>query len=155
MKLSHRLTQNEIIGNIFVLMLSGYETTLTALACVTYELARHLEILNRLQFETEQLPSSNDDSGDESTKKYLDYDIVIQMPGINLFVCEVLRMSPIANRAIQRCATEDTVVQGIKIEKGNPVLLSYGNALIFYLFLNGSSESVSHTFIFDSRIKDS
>ena len=119
-KANGRLTQNEVTGNIFIFMLAGYETTSTALAYATYELARHPEILQKLQAEVDQLPLSNDNGGDDETmKKYPDYDIVAQVPYMTMFVSEILRMYPIANRAIQRCVTEDTIVQGIKIEKGN------------------------------------
>jgi cytochrome P450 len=65
----------------------------------------------------------DDDRSNEETKKYPDYDIVAQMPYMDIFVSEVLRMYPIANVAVQRCASEDTVVQGIKIEKGNYIFL--------------------------------
>jgi cytochrome P450 len=100
-------------------MAAGYETTSTALAYATYELAKHPEILQKLQAEIDQLPLSNDNSSDEGTKQYPDYDIVAQMPYMDMFVSEVLRMYPIANTAIQRHASEDTVVHGISIKKGN------------------------------------
>ena len=100
-------------------MLAGYETTSTALACATYELARHPDVLKKLQAEIDQLPLDRNDSGDEKTYKHPDYDIVAQMPYMDHFIFEVLRMYPIGNAGIQRCAAEDTVVQGINIEKGN------------------------------------
>ena len=118
-KTNYQLTRKEILSNIVVFMAAGYETTSTALANATYELARHPEVLQKLQAEIDQLPLSNDDTSDEETKKYPDYDIVAQMPYMDMFVSEVLRMYPIANTAVQRCASEDTVIQGIKIEKGN------------------------------------
>ena len=99
-------------------MAAGYETTSTALAFATYELATHPEILEKLQAEIDQLPLSNDDS-DEEAKRYPDYDIVAQMPYMDMFVSEVLRMHPIANGAVQRCAAADTTIQGYSIEKGN------------------------------------
>ncbi|CAF3817265.1 unnamed protein product [Rotaria sp. Silwood1] len=102
-------------------MLAGYETTSTALAYATYELARHPEVLQKLQAEIDQLPLGNGDSSDEKTKEYPDYDVVAQMPYMDMFVSEVLRMYPIANTVINRCASEDTIVQGIKIEKGTLV----------------------------------
>ncbi|CAF1663787.1 unnamed protein product, partial [Adineta ricciae] len=98
----------------------GYETTSTSLAYATYELARHPDVLQKLQSEIDQLLLENfdDDDDDEEIKKYPDYDIVSQMSYMDMFVTEVLRMYPIANRGIQRRAMEDTVIQGIKIEKG-------------------------------------
>lgn len=105
-------------------MVAGYETTSTALACATYELARNPEILEKLQAEIDQLPlSTNDDDDNDEMKKYPDYDIVAQMPYMDMFVSEVLRMYPIANRAVHRRAMDDTVVQRIKIDKGNHTFL--------------------------------
>ncbi|CAF1349248.1 unnamed protein product [Adineta steineri] len=120
-KANYRLTREEIISNILIFMAAGYETTSTALACATYELARHPEVLEKLQSEIDQLPLGNDETSDEEAKTYPDYDIVAQMPYMDKFVSEILRMYPIANVAIQRCASEDTIVQGIKIEKGTVV----------------------------------
>ena len=100
-------------------MVAGYETTSTALACATYELARHPEVLQKLRDEIDQLPLSHDIRSDEEAKTNPDYDIVAQMPYMDMFVSEVLRMYPIANVAVQREAADNTVVQGIQIEKGN------------------------------------
>ena len=100
-------------------MAAGYETSSTALAYATYELARRPDILHKLQTEIDQLPLSADDAdADDESKKYPDYDIVAQMPYMDLFISEVLRMYPIGNRASQRRATEDAIVHGIKIDKG-------------------------------------
>ncbi|CAF3817280.1 unnamed protein product [Rotaria sp. Silwood1] len=106
-------------------MAAGYETTSTALAYATYELARHPEVVQKLQTESDQLPLGNGDRSDEETTEYPDYDVVAQMPYMDMFVSEVLRMYPIANGAVQRSASEDTIVQGIKIEKGNDIFLWY------------------------------
>lgn len=104
-------------------MVAGYETTSTALACATYELAKNSEILEKLQAEIDQLPLNLVDDDDDEMKKYPDYNIVSQMSYMDMFVSEVLRMYPIANRAIERCATADTVIQGIKIDKGICIFL--------------------------------
>ncbi|UJR11767.1 hypothetical protein I4U23_015949 [Adineta vaga] len=117
-KANYRLTREEIISNIFIFMIAGYETTSTVLACATYELARHQEVLQKLQDEIDQLSLTTNDTVDEETKKYPDYDIVAQMSYMDMFLSEVLRMYPIANQAIQRRASEDTIIQGIKIAKG-------------------------------------
>jgi cytochrome P450 len=98
---------------------AGYEPTSAALAYATYELARHPEVLEKLQAEIDELPLSDDDNSNQETKTYPDYDIVAQMSYMNIFVSEVLRMYPIANAGIQRMALDDTVVGGINIKKGN------------------------------------
>ncbi|CAF3375164.1 unnamed protein product [Rotaria socialis] len=120
-KANYRLTRKETIVNILVFMAAGYETTSTALAYAAYELARHPEVVNKLQDEINQLPFNDDDEFDKERKKYSDYDLVMQMPYMDMFISEVLRMYPIGNMFIQRCASKDTVVQGITIEKGNLV----------------------------------
>ena len=112
-------------------MAAGHETTATALAFATYELARNPDVLAKLHAEIDQLPLSADDNDDDETKNFPDYDIVAQMPYMNLFVSEVLRMYPIANSVFHRRAAEDTVVQGIKVDKGNCILLCQTRALIF------------------------
>ena len=123
-KANYRLSREEIISNIFIFMLAGYETTSTILACATYELARHPEVLQNLQAEIDQLPLTTDDTIDEEMKKYPDYDIVSQMPYMNMFLSEVLRMYPIGYQAILRRASENTTVQGIKVNKGNYIIVS-------------------------------
>ena len=132
-KANYRLTRGEVTGNIIIFMAAGYETTSTALACATYELARHPEILHKLQTEIDELPLSNDQNGlDEETKKYPDYDIVAQMPYMDMVVSEVLRMYPIANVGIQRRAREDIVVKGIPIEKSNDVFFVIIQKTMFF-----------------------
>ncbi len=87
------------------------------MAFATYQLAKRPDVLKKLQAEIDQLQFGDDDDDDEM-KKYPDYDIVAQMPYMDMFISEVLRMYPFANANIQRRAAEDTVVQGIEIEKG-------------------------------------
>ncbi len=66
-KTNYRLTLDEVVGNIFLFMVVGYETTSTALACATYELARNPDVLEKLQTEIDQLPfwTDNNDMGKE------------------------------------------------------------------------------------------
>ncbi|CAF1058719.1 unnamed protein product [Adineta steineri] len=118
-KTNYWLTREEVVNNAFIFMLAGYQSTSTALAYATYELARHSKVLQKLQAEIDQLPFNDDDNFDEEMKKYSNYDVVARMPYMDMFISEVLRMYPISNSAIQRCASKDTVVQGIKIDKGN------------------------------------
>ena len=115
-KANYRLTRKEVISNILAFMAAGYETTSTSLAYCTYVIATHPEIQEKLQAEIDQLSF-----GDGNEEIYPDYDIVTQMPYMDMFVSEVLRMYPIANGALQRRAFEDAVVQGIKIPAGTLV----------------------------------
>lgn len=100
-------------------MLAGYESTSSALAFATYELATHPEVLEKLQAEVDQLPlNNNNDDNNSEMKTYPDYDIVSQLPYMDMFVSEVLRIHPIASSGMDRLAVADTIVQGIPIEKG-------------------------------------
>ncbi|UJR06829.1 hypothetical protein I4U23_011117 [Adineta vaga] len=106
------LTQDEVIRNIINFMTAGYKTTAAALAHTTYELARHPDILQKLQTEVDelQLNNNNDDGNDEETKKYAHYNTVAS--------CLTWTWSL---PKFQRRATNDTVVQVINIEKGTIV----------------------------------
>ncbi|UJR18595.1 hypothetical protein I4U23_005502 [Adineta vaga] len=55
------------------------------------------------------------------TLKKLQDEIVSQLPYIDMVISEVLRMYSIANIATQRRATDNTIVQGINIEKSTIV----------------------------------
>ncbi|CAF0926221.1 unnamed protein product [Rotaria sordida] len=89
-KTNYRLTQKEIINNMLAFMAAGYETTSTALAYATYELARHPEVLQKLQTEIDQLPLGNGDRSDEETKEYPDYDVVAQMPYMDITILTLI-----------------------------------------------------------------
>lgn len=104
-------------------MAAGYETTATVLAYTTYELARHPDVLRKLQTEIDEVSLSTND--DDEGRKYPDYDIVAQLPYMDLVISEVLRMYPLGSRGSHRRAMEDTMVQGIKIDKGNSILFFY------------------------------
>ncbi|UJR19429.1 hypothetical protein I4U23_022559 [Adineta vaga] len=55
--------------------------------------------------------------GIENTMKYPDYDDVAQLPYMDMFISEVLRMHPIENLAVQRRATDVITIQVIYIQK--------------------------------------
>lgn len=116
--MNNQLTEEEVVGNIFTFMAAGYETTATALAYATYVLATHPEVQGKLQAEIDQLPYNNAGDGDHEMKKNPDYDVVAQMSYMDMFISEVLRMYPIVPGIIQRRALEDTLVQGMKVDKG-------------------------------------
>ncbi|CAF1395461.1 unnamed protein product [Adineta steineri] len=120
MKSNNWLSEDEVIGDTLMFMIAECETTSTALAYATYVLAKHPNILKKLRNEIDEFFLNNDmnDMNDEKIKEYLDYDIIVQLSYMNMFILEVLRMFPIANITIQRRVMENTIVQGINIEKG-------------------------------------
>ncbi|CAF1113754.1 unnamed protein product [Didymodactylos carnosus] len=108
------LTYNEVKNNVVVFMLAGYETTSTALAYCTYILANHSDVQQKLQDEIDQYIVDDDQQNP-------DYDIVNRMDYMDMFIKEVLRMHPIAPRAINRECIKDTIVCGYKIPKGSVI----------------------------------
>ncbi|CAF4254079.1 unnamed protein product, partial [Adineta steineri] len=121
-KTNYWLSKDEVIGNTVAYMVAGYETSSSALAYATYVLAKHPDVLEKLQDEIDQLPIDTDDNiSDENIKEYPDYDTITHLSYMDMFISEVLRMYPIGNLALQRCAAEDIVIQGINIKKGTSV----------------------------------
>ncbi|CAF1396471.1 unnamed protein product [Didymodactylos carnosus] len=111
--IAKKLTYDEVIANVFLFMVAGYETTSTALAYCTYVLANHPEEQLKLQHEIDEYLSQNEDGKDP------DYDVINRMPYMDMVIKEVLRMHPIAISAVvNRECIEETDVCGIKITKG-------------------------------------
>ncbi|CAF0980556.1 unnamed protein product [Rotaria sp. Silwood1] len=109
--MSKKLQYEEVISNVFLFMIAGYETTSTALTYCTYILATHSTIQEKLRAEI-----------DEQQDKYgSDYDRVHNMIYLDLFIREVLRMFPIAPKAVSRECNETTTVCGYVIEKGSAI----------------------------------
>ncbi|CAF0893443.1 unnamed protein product [Rotaria sp. Silwood1] len=109
--MSKKLQYEEVISNVFLFMIAGYKTTSTALTYCTYILATHSTIQEKLRAEI-----------DEQQDKYgSDYDRVHNMIYLDLFIREVLRMFPIAPKAVSRECNETTTVCGYVIEKGSAI----------------------------------
>ena len=107
-------------------MIAGYETTSTALASSTYILATKQDIQDKLRTEIDEQEWNDDNQ--------VNYDIVMNMNYMDLFVKEVLRMYPITTTAMTRECNTSANVCGYQIEKG------YFSAFFFvsniYSFLN-------------------
>jgi cytochrome P450 len=99
-----------VIANAFLFMIAGYKTTSTALASCTYVLATKNDIQEKLRSEIDEQEWNDDDQ--------FNYDIVMNMTYMDMFVREVLRMYPIAITATKRDCNMSTTVCGHWIEKG-------------------------------------
>ncbi|CAF2106772.1 unnamed protein product [Rotaria magnacalcarata] len=108
--MAKRLHFDEVITNIYLFMIAGYETTSTALAYSTYILAKEPLIQQKLQREIDQCPESDNE-----------YDRVHNMTYLDWFVREVLRMFPIAPQAMSRECNTTTVVCGHSVELGSVI----------------------------------
>jgi cytochrome P450 len=107
------LHQDEVSTNIFLFMIAGYETTSTALASSTYILATKSDIQDQLRAEIDEQEWKEDNEAN--------YDIVMNMNYMDLFVREVLRMYPISTVAMTRECNTSANICGHQIEKGSVI----------------------------------
>ncbi|CAF2404456.1 unnamed protein product [Rotaria sp. Silwood2] len=107
------LRSDELLPNIFLFMVAGYETTSTALAYSTYVLATKPEIQDKL------IEEINHNNGNNNNDIEEDYEIANNLSYLDFFVREVLRMYPITVKAMTRECNTTTVVCGHKVEKGS------------------------------------
>jgi len=105
------LHPDEVISNVFVFMIAGYETTSTALAYSTYILAKKPEIQEKVVEEIDRY------NWKQMTRDEL-YDSATTLSYLEMFVREVLRMYPITPKAMSRECNTTTNVCGHTIEKG-------------------------------------
>lgn len=109
--MSKVLHSDEVVTNVFLFMLAGYETTATALAYCTYVLAREQDIQEKLVNEINEI-NWNDVDGEKF------YEIVMNLSYLDLFIREVLRMYPLSSKPMARECNTTTTVCGHTIEKG-------------------------------------
>ncbi|CAF4437808.1 unnamed protein product, partial [Rotaria sp. Silwood2] len=102
-EMQKKLIHDEVIMNVFLFLIAGYETTSTALACATYILALYPHEQTKLQEEIDHSPLSD----------------VNELEQLDLFIKEVLRMYPIPISFVNRLCLNDTIVCNQHISKGD------------------------------------
>ncbi|CAF4079320.1 unnamed protein product [Rotaria sp. Silwood2] len=107
------LHSDEIVGNILIFMIAGYETTSTTLAYCTYILAKKPDIQEKLIAEIDAHLDQKDYEDD--------YDLVTNMSYIDIFIREVLRVFPIIIQATSRECNKTTTICGHQIEEGSVI----------------------------------
>jgi cytochrome P450 len=118
--MSKFLHPDEVVSNVFLFMIAGYETTSTALAYSTYILATMPDIQEKLMEEINQKIWNR--FNDEDT-----YETATNLFYLDLFVREVLRMYPITSKGqIRECNVTTNVCDYI-IEKGLFCVISTTN----------------------------
>ena len=109
--MSKALLSDEVVMNVFMFMVAGYETTSTALAYCTYVLATKSGIQEKLANEIDQNNWDNIDAGDS-------YEIANNLSYLDLFIREVLRMHPLGSKPMTRECNTTTNVCGHTIKEG-------------------------------------
>ncbi|MEE6477937.1 hypothetical protein FKM82_011677 [Ascaphus truei] len=107
-KAAKKLNEEEILGQAFLFLFAGYETTSSLLSFATYLLATHPECQEKLLREV-----------DEFTQRHgvADYNTVHDLPYMDLVISETLRMYPPAFRFAREVA-QDCTVMGQRIPAG-------------------------------------
>uniref|UniRef100_A0A023GNE0 Putative cytochrome p450 cyp3/cyp5/cyp6/cyp9 subfamily n=1 Tax=Amblyomma triste TaxID=251400 RepID=A0A023GNE0_AMBTT len=108
------ISDDQLLGNCFVFLVAGYETTATAMAIAMYELAVHPEEQDAIY---EEMKEALEASGGELT-----YEAMQQLKRLDMFVCECLRMYPPIALITSRKCNKETVVLGQHFPAGVNVM---------------------------------
>uniref|UniRef100_A0A669ENH7 Thromboxane-A synthase n=1 Tax=Oreochromis niloticus TaxID=8128 RepID=A0A669ENH7_ORENI len=102
------MTEDEIVGQAFIFLLAGYETSSNTLAFTCYLLALHPECQLRVQKEVDDFYTRHDSP---------DYANVQELKYLDMVICEALRLYPPGFR-FAREIDHDCVVNGQQLPKG-------------------------------------
>uniref|UniRef100_A0A3P9KLC9 Thromboxane-A synthase n=1 Tax=Oryzias latipes TaxID=8090 RepID=A0A3P9KLC9_ORYLA len=102
------MTEDEVVGQAFIFLLAGYETTSSTLGFTCYLLAVHPECQHKVQQEVDQFFSRHESP---------DYTNIQELKYMDMVVSETLRLYPPGFR-FAREVEEDCVVNGVRLPKG-------------------------------------
>uniref|UniRef100_A0A3P8NUU5 Thromboxane-A synthase n=1 Tax=Astatotilapia calliptera TaxID=8154 RepID=A0A3P8NUU5_ASTCA len=102
------MTEDEIVGQAFIFLLAGYETSSSTLAFTCYLLALHPECQLKVQKEVDDFYTRHDSP---------DYTNVQELKYLDMVICEALRLYPPGFR-FAREIDHDCVVNGQQLPKG-------------------------------------
>ncbi|KAI1298149.1 Thromboxane-A synthase [Halotydeus destructor] len=105
-------SDDDIIMNIFVFLLGGYETTGTTFVYATHNLINFPDIQQRLREEAQQLLDKDG---------VLDYNTVTDLPLLDAFVKETLRLYPPVAPFVNRVGDIDYTYKGMTIPAGTGI----------------------------------
>ncbi|CAL2031258.1 unnamed protein product [Caenorhabditis brenneri] len=111
MKVIKQLTQDEVIGQCFLFVIGGFDTTALALSYVTYLLAMNPEIQKKLQEEVDR------EFGDAE----IEFEKLGRLKYMDKVMKEALRLYPLASISNSRKCMKTTSVCGVQIEAGTYV----------------------------------
>uniref|UniRef100_A0A672LTL8 Hydroperoxy icosatetraenoate dehydratase n=1 Tax=Sinocyclocheilus grahami TaxID=75366 RepID=A0A672LTL8_SINGR len=110
------MTEDEIVGQSFIFLLAGHETSSNTLAFACYLLALHPEFQKKLQEEVDEFFSRHETA---------DYSNVQELKYLDMVICETLRLYPPAFR-VARDVDQDTMVNGQLLPKGSSLEIPAG-----------------------------
>ncbi|KAL1432676.1 hypothetical protein MTO96_012892 [Rhipicephalus appendiculatus] len=107
---SRVLTKDEVILNASTLFIAGHDTTSTSLSYVTYLLAKHQDVQDRVRKEINDAVSSSEE---------LDYETVTRkLPYLSQVVSEALRLYAPVLTFVSRKAINDFEYKGVHYKAG-------------------------------------
>ncbi|XP_058242995.1 thromboxane-A synthase isoform X2 [Hemibagrus wyckioides] len=110
------ITEDEIIGQAFLFLIAGYESSSNTLSFVSYLLAIHPDCQKKVHRELDDFFSRHDS---------VDYTNIQELKYLDMVVCETLRMYPPAFR-YARTIEHDCVVNGQFLPKGGTLEIPAG-----------------------------
>jgi cytochrome P450 len=124
------LSDEEIIGNVFTMLVAGEDTTASTLSWILYQLATHPEVQQKVQAEVD---------GQMGTTGLLDWQAIDHLPYLDAVINETLRLRPVAPfYGLQ--ANEAVELAGLQIPQGTLIyLLSRPGSLLAENFADPQS----------------
>ncbi|EFP13149.1 CRE-CYP-13A6 protein [Caenorhabditis remanei] len=108
MKVNRELTFDEIVGQCFVFLAAGFDTTALSLSYATYLLATHPEIQKKLQEEVDR----------ECPDPEISFDQLSKLRYMECVMKEALRLYPLGVTANTRKCMRETTIDGVTFEEG-------------------------------------
>ncbi|EGT38287.1 hypothetical protein CAEBREN_29309 [Caenorhabditis brenneri] len=108
MKVNRELTFDEVIGQCFVFLAAGFDTTALSLSYATYLLATHPEIQKKLQEEVDR----------ECPDPEISFDQLSKLKYMECVMKETLRLYPLGVTANTRKCMRETTINGVTFEEG-------------------------------------
>jgi cytochrome P450 len=101
-RVKKRLSTGEIVGQLVLFLIAGYETTSNALAYIVYHLAINTHVQHKLAAEI--------DSVTDGCDQPLTYEMLGRMKYTDALIKETLRLYPLASPVQARLCMADTIV---------------------------------------------
>uniref|UniRef100_A0AC34QY61 Cytochrome P450 n=1 Tax=Panagrolaimus sp. JU765 TaxID=591449 RepID=A0AC34QY61_9BILA len=108
LKVAKQLSIPEIVGQCFVFLLAGYDTTANSLSFLIYELINNPEALEQLKEEVDGFLASENFA----------YETITNLQYLDACIKESLRLHPVAASIVNRCCMETTKIGEVVVEKG-------------------------------------
>ncbi|XP_056403232.1 cholesterol 24-hydroxylase-like [Hyla sarda] len=105
-------TMEDFVDNFVTFFIAGQETTANQLSFAVQELARHPEILVRVQAEVDEVIGS---------KRDIDYEDLGRLKYLSQVLKETLRLYPTAP-GTTRTTEEESIIEGVRIPAGSNVM---------------------------------